>query len=82
MNKCFRAASAIFLFLICAQHTFAQDKVYLTNGKTIEGKVNEVGPRQIKMVKKLPGEGPVYVINVTDIDSIVYSNGSSDELRV
>ena len=80
-NKCLCAAFMMLLFLVFAKPCLAQDKVYLTNGKTIEGKVNEVGPRQIKMIKKMPVDGPLYVINVSDIDSIVYSNGNKDELR-
>jgi hypothetical protein len=72
----------LLFFAICfTQGAFAQDKVYGTDGKVLEGKVVEVGPTQLRMIMNVRPDGPVYVLNISQIDSVVYANGMKDELR-
>ncbi|HTL81223.1 MAG TPA: hypothetical protein VL651_05940 [Bacteroidia bacterium] len=52
----------------------AQDIIKLTNGTEVKGVVTEVGPAQIKFRKS--ADGPVYVMNKTDIASVTYENGT------
>jgi len=69
------------LGLCAATPGFTQDKVYLTSGEVQQGKVTEVGPGQVRMLMNVRPDGPVYVINVGEIDSIVYSNGMKEEMK-
>ena len=66
-----------------AQTTTQQyhDRVYLSKSGVMEGKVTEVGPNQVRMLTNVRPDGPVYVINIIDVDSIVYTNGQRDELK-
>jgi hypothetical protein len=73
--------TALIVSLCLAHPAFSQDKVYMTKGKVLDGKVTEVGPNEIKMLLNVRPDGPVYVIYTSDIDSIIYSNGIKDEMR-
>ena len=80
MNKplCFlRLACVLCLFFIFSSLQ-AQDRIYALSGKIIHGKVAEVGPRQIKYTASDNPHGPIYIMNESEIDSIVYENGKVD----
>jgi hypothetical protein len=81
-NKNFLLSVIGIIIGLCVAHpAYSQDKVYMTKGKVLNGKVTEVAPNQIKMLLNVRPDGPVYVIYTKDIDSIVYSNGLKDEMQ-
>ena len=57
---------------------FSQDTLYTKEGNTINGKVTEVTPDQIKYKKASNPDGPSYVINRSEVVLIHYKNGSKD----
>lgn len=57
---------------------FAQDTLYTTKGKIITGQVTEVNQQEIKYKRAANPDGPVYVVDKTDIVLIHYKNGSKD----
>jgi len=73
---------AIIAFGLCISlKSFAQDKVYMNRGSIIEGTVTEVSPHQVKILMNVRPEGPVYIVNIIDIDSIAYANGTKDYFK-
>ena len=70
------------LFFIASFHfANAQDKVYTNDGRVLEGKVTEVGTTQIRFIQKDRPDGLVYYLKTSQLDSIVYSNGTKDEMQ-
>jgi hypothetical protein len=59
---------------------FSQDTLVLNSGKVILGKVEEIGSDQIKYKKPERMDGPLYVLNRSDVSSISYSNGTKEIL--
>ncbi len=60
----------------------AQDYVRLRNGKTIEGKVAEVGVTEIKYYKsEHSGNGPVYVVSKAEVAEILYQSGVTEKFN-
>jgi len=57
---------------------YAQDTLYTTKGKIITGQVTEVNQQEIKYKRAANPDGPVYVVDKTDIVLIHYKNGSKD----
>jgi hypothetical protein len=54
------------------------DTIVLRNGDLLEGKVLEIGEREIRYRKCDNPEGPVFVTNITDVFMIKYPNGTRD----
>ena len=71
--------SGVLLFFI--SQSYAQDKVYKTDGTVLEGKVTEISPSQVRFIQKDRPEGLVYYLRTTQLDSIVYSNGTRDIMQ-
>ena len=72
---------AIMILILSSRETvLGQDNVYLTSGKVIKGKVTEVLPNQVEVHSNVREDGPVYYISVNNIDSIVYANGTKEDL--
>lgn len=69
---------AFFVMLFSASMLYAQDVITLRTGETINGKVAEVGTTEIKYYKSSNINGPLYVVNKTDISQVVYENGTKD----
>ncbi|MBA3681236.1 MAG: hypothetical protein H0W73_08740 [Bacteroidetes bacterium] len=57
---------------------FAQDTLYTTKGRIITGQVIEITPQEIKYKRAANPDGPLYVVDKTDIVLIHYKNGSKD----
>ena len=57
---------------ICA---FAQDVIVTKDSKKIDAKILEVSKSEIKYKEADNLEGPTFVLEVDDINSIIYSNG-------
>lgn len=58
--------------------SFAQDTLYTTKGKIITGQVIEITPQEIKYKRAANPNGPLYVVDKTDIVLIHYKNGTKD----
>ena len=56
----------------------AQDVITLKDGTNFQAKILEVTPSEIKYKKYSNLEGPVFVVNKTDVLSIRYENGETD----
>jgi hypothetical protein len=55
--------------------TFAQDVIVTKDSKKIDAKILEVSKSEIKYKEADNLEGPTFVLEVDDINSIIYSNG-------
>lgn len=68
----------VFLFLAfiaIAVFTSAQDVIITTDSKKIDAKIVEVSPTEIKYKEIDNLDGPLFVLPVSKINSIIYSNG-------
>jgi hypothetical protein len=54
------------------------DTIVLRNGDIMEAKVVEIGQHEIRYKKCENTEGPVFVVNITDVFMIKYPNGTRD----
>lgn len=75
----------LHLFFFCATFFFAtdftasaQDKIITRDAQTIEGTVIEVNPYDIKYKRADNPDGPMFVMEKSEIATIIYSNGSVD----
>ena len=76
MKKC------LFLLLmaaIFAQLVSAQDVIVFRDGSNITASVREVGDTEIKYKRFDNPDGPTYTARKTDIFSIKYANGTTDD---
>jgi len=64
-----------FLFLSLSLATFAQDLIVTRDNKLIEANITEVANDAIRYKKANSTDGPVFVIPVSDITSVVYRDG-------
>ncbi len=62
--------------------TIACDTLVLNDGKKIFGKVELVSTSEIRYKKCLNLSGPVYIENTDNVDYIVYSNGTRDQIKL
>ncbi|MES2628341.1 MAG: hypothetical protein V4616_05170 [Bacteroidota bacterium] len=60
--------------LICS----AQDTIVRINGVRVAGRVTEVSPEDVKLIKF--ADGPVYTIPREYVDYIVYGNGTTEQI--
>lgn len=67
------------LLIVCAiiasASLFAQDIILTTDAKKIEAKILEVSKTEIKYKELDNLDGPTFVLETTEIHSIIYSNG-------
>ena len=66
------------LLLTCMVITisaFAQDIIVTKDAKKIEAKITEVSKSEIKYKEWDNQEGPTFILEVADINTIIYSNG-------
>lgn len=68
----------LLLGIMIAAITMANDVITKKNGTTIQCKVTEVGSTTVKYKRATNLEGPNYTIDLTEINSIKYENGSVD----
>ena len=59
-------------------NTFSQDTIFTQKGEVILSKVIEVLPTEIKYKNFNNLDGPLYTVGISDINKIVYENGSVD----
>lgn len=66
----------LFIVLFCASFmAMAQDVIVKRDGSTIQSKVIEINGIEIKFKKWSNLDGPIYSINRSDVDSVIYQNG-------
>ena len=56
----------------------AQDSIFTHSGAILLAKVFRVGSNELEYKKWANQEGPVYVILLSDVDKILYENGTSE----
>jgi len=69
------------LFFTLAVSVSAQDMIVLINGNVIEAKVEEISPTEIKYRHFDNLNGPLIIINKSDVYSIKYENGVVDVIN-
>ena len=74
MKKLF--AFSVMLFSTFILH--AQDIITLRSGEIINAKVVEVGTTEIRYYKVDNADGPVYMASKSDVEQIMYANGTKD----
>ena len=65
---------SLVLSLTLTSFLFSQDLIVLKNGTQINGSILEVTPSLVKFKKT--SDGPIYSMNLTDLSSITYKNGT------
>jgi hypothetical protein len=68
----------IFVAALVAQD-FSQDTLFVGAGKTIAGKVVEIGADVVKYKKPDHTDGPLYDIARSEVTSVHYADGSRDD---
>lgn len=72
-----------FLFIIVISFQLnAQDTIGFVDGRRSAVKVNEIGLKEIKYNRPDNPDGPVYVVDKSEIKYIKYANGSVDSFAV
>ena len=59
----------------------AQDTIYKTDSKTIQAKILEISPSEVRYKRFSNPDGPTYVLPVGDISHIIYQNGERDDFN-
>ncbi len=72
-----KTIKTLFFCTILSLSSFAQDVITLKNGTLINGNVIEISSTLVKFKKV--SDGPIYTMNVSDLSSITYKNGTVDE---
>lgn len=65
-------------FMLAASAGIAQDTLYTISGQKIPAKVIEINSTEIKYKKATNLDGPVYVVDKTDVALIEYKNGTKE----
>ncbi|MBR6310704.1 MAG: hypothetical protein IKR52_05845 [Paludibacteraceae bacterium] len=66
---------SIILVFFSILHVFAQDIIICKNAKRIDAKIEEVSTETIKYKKTNNLNGPTFIINVSEIATVIYGNG-------
>jgi hypothetical protein len=69
---------AVITGVILSYGVFSQDMINTNDGKSISAKVLEIGTTEVKYKNSNNQDGPVYVMNKSDVSSIKYENGTED----
>lgn len=68
----------LLFFLLLSASAFAQDVLNKKNGESINAKVLEVNPENVKYKKTDNQDGPTYTIDKKELAGITYANGEED----
>jgi len=74
--------SILVLLLIGSFLSFSQDIITLRDGSKIEGKVSEVGNKNILYKRFSNLNGPVYTLDIEDVALINYESGAIDKFNM
>jgi len=75
-----RLSAWLWFLLLCPPILSAQDRIYTKQGDTLTGKVAEVWDTHLKYTRAGKPDGPLYVIRLSKIDSVVYADGHTDDI--
>ena len=75
MKKIFTLALAILCSTLCMIAAAKCDLIIKTNSEKIEALIQEVSDTEIRYKKANNPTGPMFVIKISEISSIVYANG-------
>jgi hypothetical protein len=53
----------------------AQDKIYLTDGSRVDGRVKEIGPRDVRYTMWQGKDSSDYIVSTRDVARILFENG-------
>ena len=59
----------------------AQDTIFKTDAQSIQAKILEISPSEVRYKRFSNPDGPTYVLPVADISHIVYQNGERDDFN-
>lgn len=65
----------LFALLLVGSSGFAQDKIIKKGGETLEVKILEIGPNEIKYKIFSEPEGPIFIMDKDRILEVVFENG-------
>lgn len=69
------------IFCLLNLISFSQDTLFFKNAGKLEVIVKEVSPTEIQYKKFEMPDGPMYIVNRSDIEKIVYKNGYTEILK-
>ena len=79
MKKLFKVLlPAMLLLVVLSMSATAQDTITKNDGSVIQAKVLEITPTEVKYKRYNNLEGPLYVLNKTEVSAIKYENGEKD----
>lgn len=65
----------LFSLLLSTMSVFAQDKIIKKGGETLEVKILEIGPNEIKYKIFSEPEGPIFIMDKDRILEVIFENG-------
>ena len=71
----------LFVVLACAAIVNAQDVIVTTDGQRINAKITEVSKKEIKYYESDFLDGPLFILETSDVDSILFRNGKAISCR-
>ena len=70
------------VLVCCAVLTVAaQDTIFKTDAQSIQARIIEVSPSEVRYKRFSNPDGPTYVLPVADISHIIYQNGERDDFN-
>lgn len=73
-----KLAILLVIFFICGAKLNAQDTIIKYNNEHILAKVKEITVNEIKYTRADFTDGPVYVVNKTDVNYILFASGEKE----
>ena len=70
----------VVLLTTCAKSLCAQHRIYGTRGDTLFGKVVQIDPKQVIYKPANRTDGQLYVVDQSQLDSIVFADGTKVEM--
>lgn len=72
------------IFILCVVQLYlnAQDSIYKRTGLVIPAKISEVNIKEISYKRADLLDGPIFIINKSEVQKIKYANGTIDSFRV
>lgn len=68
----------LFILLFTCFSGFSQDKIIKKGGETLEVKILEISPNEIKYKLVSDPDGPIYIIDKDRIKEVLYENGRKE----
>lgn len=68
----------VLLFTSLSIHVAGQDQLFKKDNSKLEVKVLEVSPNEVKYKLKSNPDGPIYIVNKSDVAVLIYANGDHE----